>query len=206
WTNLPPNACRIVVSRTKGDADGVVFYFAQPQPCCEIKCPTNITVTTCVTNAVVFYPPPTVSNCPAGTFVSCNPPSGSTFPLGTNIVICSVAGADGTPIASCHFTVTVLPKVPTWSVVCPSSFINVTGCPPKMPNLSNYITIITNCPAPCPITVNQSITPGTSLTAGTYVAIVNICQCGTNCYVCDVTVKAYATGGTPTIISPPHQV
>ena len=180
-----------------------MFYFAQPQPCCQITCTTNITVTTCGTNAVVFYPSPVVSNCMSGSSVICTPTNGASFPLGTNVVVCTVIDAIGTPLAACHFTVTVLPQVPTWNVICPSNSINVTGCPPVMPNLSNYITIITNCPSGCPITVNQSITPGTPLTAGTYVAIVNICQCQTNCRVCDVTIKAYATGGNPTITCPP---
>jgi len=208
WTNIPPNACKIVVSRTNGASDGVVFYFAQPELCCEITCPTNITVTVCGTNAIVNYPAPILSNCPPGSFVFCTPTNGSTFPLGTNTVVCTVVNGLGTPVDSCSFTVTVLPQVPTWSVICPNpaTSINVTGCPPVMPNLSNYISIITNCPSPCAITVNQSIPPGTPLTAGTYVAIVNICQCETNCYVCDVTVKAYASGCNPTITCPPNQV
>jgi hypothetical protein len=207
WTNIPPNACKIVVSRSKGDADGVVFYFAEPQLCCKIYCPSNITVTTCGTNAIVNYPTPIMSNCPAGTFPICNPPSGSSFPIGTNVVICSVIDPVGKPITSCSFTVTVIPQNPAWSVTCPDpkTSINVTGCPPVMPNLSNYITITTNCPLSCPITVIQSIPPGTPLTAGTHVAIVNICACGT-CYVCDIVVQAYALGGNPTIKCPPNQV
>lgn len=208
WTNIPPNACRIVVSRSKGAADGVVFYFGEPQLCCEIACPTNVTVTTCGTGAVVTYPPPVMSNCPPGSSVICSPPSGSNFPLGTNIVTCSVINSVGTAAASCHFTVTVLPKTPAVSITCPNPTIsiNITGCPPVMPNLSNYITITTNCPPPCPITVQQSIPPGTPLTAGTHVAIVNICICQTNCRVCDVTIKAYSSTGNPTITCPPNQV
>jgi len=206
WTNLPPNACKIVVSRTGGVADGVVFYFGEPIPCCKIICPTNITVTTCGTGAVVTYPTPVVSNCPASSSIVCSPPSGYNFPLGTNTVICNVLGSDGTPTAGCHFDVIVLPKTPKFDVICPSVAINITGCPPVMPNLSNYITIISNCPLPCPIIVNQSITPGTPLTAGTHVAIVNVCVCQTNCRVCDVTIKAYPSSCSPTITCPPNQV
>ena len=198
------NSCTLTMTVTP-PSEGCPPPCTNP-PCCAITCPTNITVTTCGTNAVVFYPSPVVSNCMSGSSVICTPTNGSSFPLGTNVVVCTVIDAIGTPLAACHFTVTVLPQVPTWSVICPSNSINVTGCPPVMPNLSNYITISTNCPAVCPITVSQSTPPGTPLTAGTYAVIVNICQCETNCRVCEVTVKAYATGGNPTITCPPNQV
>ena len=212
WTNLPPAACRIVVTGTSiPDADGVVFYFAEPDPCCKITCPTNITVTTCSTNAVVYYPAPVTSDCGAEPFIVCNPPSGSTFPLGTNTVTCSVVDPlGGGVLASCEFNVIVLQNssLPPWTVTCPpfSPSINVTGCPPVMPNLSGFIAIVTNCALPCPPIVTQSIPPGTPLTAGNYVAIVNICDCLTNCAVCDIAVNAYATGGNPTITCPPNQV
>jgi hypothetical protein len=211
WTNLPPNACRIVVTGTTiPAADGVAFYFAEPQPCCEITCPTNITVTTCGTNAVVYYPAPVLSNCGSEPYVICNPPSGSTFPVGTNTVTCSVVDALGGVLASCEFKVIVLQNssLPPWTVICPpfTASVNVTGCPPKMPNLASYITIVTNCTLSCPPIVTQSIPAGTPLTAGNYVAIVNICDCLTNCTVCDIAVNAYVIGGNPTITCPPNQV
>ena len=209
WTNLPPTACKLVVTRTNGDADGVVFYFAQPDPCCRIHCPTNLTVSTCGTNAVVNYPAPTVSGqCGPGVSVICNPPSGSTFPLGTTTVTCSIVDGIGLVIDSCQFTVRVLPQQPQWSVICPNptSSINVTGCPPLMPNVASLVTVITNCPQACAITVTQNIPPGTVLTPGTHVAIVTICDCLGNCTFCDVTINAYATGGNPTITCPPNQV
>jgi hypothetical protein len=209
WTNLPPNACRIVVTGTSiPDADGVAFYFAEPQPCCEITCPTNVTVTTCGTNALVFYPAPVTSNCGFEPITICNPPSGSSFPLGTNIVTCSVLNSGGV-ITSCEFNVIVLQSssLPPWTVICPefSASVNVTGCPPVMPDLSSFITIVTNCTLSCPPIVTQSIPAGTPLTAGNHVAIVNICDCLTNCAVCDIAVNAYATGGNPTITCPPNQ-
>ena len=210
WTNLPPNACRIVVTGNSiPDADGVVFYFAEPKPCCKITCPTNITVTTCSSNTVVFYPPPTLSgNCDPGVSVICNPLSGSAFPLGTNVVTCSVVDGTGLPVTSCAFTVTVLPQTPAWSIICPNPAIaiNVTGCPPVMPNLSNLITLVTNCPLACPLTVTQSIPPGTPLTGGIHVAIVTVCDCLMNCQVCDVTINAIPTTGNPVITCPPNQV
>jgi hypothetical protein len=209
WTNLPPNACQIVVTGNSiPEADGVVFYFAELQPCCEITCPTNITVTTCGTDAVVFYPDPVLSNCAPDTLLVCNPPSGSTFPLGTNVVNCSVVDGLGGVVASCDFLVIVLqPSQPPWTIVCPeiTASINVTGCPPVMPDLSNLVTIVTNCNLACPLTVTQDIPPGTPLTAGQHVAIVTVCDCQTNCQICDVIVNAYAPGGNPTITCPPNQ-
>jgi len=209
WTNLPPNACRIVVSRTNGISDGVVFYFAEPDPCCRIACPTNITVTTCSSNAVVNYPAPTLTGlCAPDVFVICNPTNGSAFPLGTTTVTCSINDSLGGVLDSCQFTVTVLPQQPQWTVICPNpaSSINITGCPPVMPNLSNLVSIVTNCPLACPLTVTQDIPAGTVLTPGTHVAIVTICDCLDNCTFCDITINAYATGGNPTITCPPNQV
>lgn len=209
WTNLPPTTCKIIVSRTSGDADGVVFYFAEPDPCCRIHCPTNITVSTCGSNAVVNYPAPTVTGqCDPGVSVICNPPSGSVFPLGTTTVTCSLLGGVGSVVDSCQFTVTVLPQQPQWSVICPNPAvsINVTGCPPLMPNVASLVSIITNCALSCPLTITQNIPAGSVLTPGTHVAIVKICDCQDNCTYCDVTIKAYASGGNPTITCPPNQV
>ncbi len=295
WTNLPPNACRIVVTGNNlPDSDGVVFYFAEPQPCCEIICPTNITVYSCGTNVVVYYPAPTLTNCVSGSVVTCvppsgssfppgtntvtcsvidpiggttdsctfkvivttppggcgqpcqilcptdiivttcgtnavvyypppftencgteptiicTPPSGSTFPLGTNTVTCIVLDGSGGVAALCEFKVIVLqsPSLQPWTVICPPipASINVTGCPPVMPNLSGLITIVTNCTLQCPPIITQSILPGTPLTAGSHAVTVNICDCLTNCSICVITVNAYATGGNPTITCPPNQV
>ena len=183
-----------------------------PQGCnpkCNITCPTNITVSTCGTNAVVNYPAPTVTGlCDPAASVICNPPSGSTFPLGNTTVTCSIIDALGTVSDSCSFTVTVLPQQPQWSVICPNpaSSINVTGCPPKMPNVGSLVSVITNCALSCPLTITQDIPAGSVLTPGTHVAIVTICDCLDNCTYCDVVVNAYATGGNPTITCPPNQV
>lgn len=57
-------------------------------------------------DAVVHYPPPTVSdNCPDVT-VDCVPPSGSTFPLGTTTVVCTAVDTSGNR-SSCQFRVVV---------------------------------------------------------------------------------------------------
>ena len=122
WNNLPPNACKIVVTGRLGPADGVVFYFAEPKPCCDIACPKDITVTTCATGVVVNYPAPTLSGpCLTNATIVCTPPSGSIFPLGTNTVTCTAVGPTG-PQASCTFTVTVLPgSLPV--ITCPTNIV-----------------------------------------------------------------------------------
>ena len=122
WNKLPPGACKIVVTGRLGPADGVVFYFAEPKPCCEIVCPKNITVTACGTGAVVTYPPPTLTGpCLTNATIVCAPPSGSLFPLGTNTVTCTAVGPNG-PEAVCTFTVTVSPAAPP-VIVCPTNIL-----------------------------------------------------------------------------------
>ena len=178
-------------------------------PKCHITCPANITVSTCGTNAVVNYPAPIVSGqCPPTISVYCSPPSGSVFPLGPTIVTCSIYDSLGAVVDSCSFTVTVLPQQPQWSVICPNhdSSINVTGCPPLMPNVTGLISIVTNCAQGCAFTVTQNIPPGTVLTPGNHAVIITICDCLGNCTFCDVTVNAFASGGNPTIQCPPNQV
>ncbi len=125
WTNLPPNACKIVVTGRLGPQDGVVFYFAEPKPCCEITCPTNLTVSTCAPSAVVNYPTPTLSgSCGTDMVIVCTPPSGSAFPLGTTTVTCAAFGPQGSQVA-CSFTVTVVSgELPV--ITCPSNIV-VTG-------------------------------------------------------------------------------
>jgi hypothetical protein len=191
WQNLPPNACKIVVTGRLGPSDGVVFYFAEPKPCCQITCPSNITVSTCGPTAVVNYLTPTLSgSCGVNATIICSPPSGSAFPVGTNIVTCSVLNASGVVSDSCSFMIIVNPAATPYTVICPPFNLSVTGCPPVMPNLSNLVTIVTNCPTTCPYTITQNIAPGTVLTPGPHVVIVRTCDCQGHCRDCDVVVTA----------------
>lgn len=121
WTNLPPNTCKIVVTGKLGPSDGVVFYFAEPKPCCEITCPSNIVVSACGAGAVVNYPPPTLAGpCATNATIVCTPPSGSTFPIGTTTVTCTATGPQGQD--SCTFTVTVNPAPPP-TIICPTNIV-----------------------------------------------------------------------------------
>lgn len=74
-----------------------------------IVCPPDqdaIAATPGTMNAIVNFPPPTVTdNCP-GVVVVCSPPSGSAFNLGVTTVTCTATDSGGAT-ASCSFTVTV---------------------------------------------------------------------------------------------------
>lgn len=159
-----------------------------------IKCPPDTNVTTCAQGEVVFYPAPVASSSCGITNLTCVPPSGSFFPVGSTLVTCTATDANGST-ASCTFTVTVSQVAQPWSVLCPPINLSVTGCPPVMPDLSALITIITNCPPPCPITITQSIPVGTPLTPGMHVVIIRTCDCTGVCFDCDVIVNAVETPG-----------
>lgn len=164
------------------------------QPCpnsvVSIYCPPSTNVQTCGSSEVVTYPPPVATtSCGTITNLVSTPPSGSVFPIGTNTVTCTATDSQGNS-ASCTFTVTVTRVTTPWSVVCPPLNLSITGCPPVMPDLSSLITVVTNCPLPCPITVTQNIAPGTVLTPGTHVVIIRTCDCTGLCYDCDVVINA----------------
>jgi hypothetical protein len=187
WNNLPPNACKIVVTGRLGPADGVVFYFAEPKPCCEITCPSNITVTTCGNGAVVNYPAPVLAGpCLTNATVVCTPPSGSTFPLGTNTVTCTAIGPSG-PQASCSFTVTVLPgALPV--ITCPTNIVakaypwcttNGTTVAYPLPQVTNGTLV--SCTPPSGSFFPYGITTVTCLAVN---------ACGTNSCTFTVTVMS----------------
>jgi hypothetical protein len=74
-----------------------------------VRCPTNLVVSTCGSNAVVNYVGPTVFNpCGSNITIVCNPPSGSTFPIGTNVVTCFVGNSTGVIYSQCSFTIAVV--------------------------------------------------------------------------------------------------
>lgn len=169
--------------------------------CVSIKCPTNITVQTCLNGAVVNYPAPTASSA-CGTPISsitCVPASGSVFPLGTTTVNCTATDVQGNS-ATCSFLVNVIGD--TTPPNCPPLFMSVTGCPPVMPNFQTNGLITDNC-SQSGITVTQSIPPGTPLTPGTPVTVIlNVCDSAGNCRVCDVIITPVSTAKPPKINCP----
>jgi hypothetical protein len=110
--------------------------------CCTIDCLTNLTVTTCGSNAVVNYPTPALNGpCATNSTVFCAPSSGSTFPLGTNTVVCLATNSGGITVASCSFNVVVV-KSPFTNAY---DFLPVTITGPgalfNSPNGNGFITV-----------------------------------------------------------------
>jgi hypothetical protein len=70
----------------------------------EIRCPEDITVTTCKNCEVVNYPPPAVNN---GVLIGCTPPSGSCLPPGNHVVTCTAS--NGCERTECRFVIVVRP-------------------------------------------------------------------------------------------------
>jgi hypothetical protein len=209
WNNISANTRKIVVTGRLGpaNADGVVYYFAEPRPC--IICPTNITVTGCGAGAVVYYPPPIVTGeCGTNYTVTCNPTNGSFFPVGTNLVMCTGMGDPGHPDISCSFNVIVLSNGPAWKLHCPDPAvtISVTGCPPVMPNLSNVISITTNCAFTGTLNYSQFPPAGTTLTVGANGASVQICDNFGNCQLCEFNVTGVASDPFPPVITCPSNI
>jgi hypothetical protein len=122
-----PEGVHVIVCRGTNQCGGVLCEFpvrvikGQGSPP-EIRCPNDMTVTTCSNSATVVYPAPLV--IPAGTSVTCTPASGSIFPAGTTVVTCVASNDCGR--AQCQFNVTVR-RIPEPSIQCPAN-ITVTTC------------------------------------------------------------------------------
>ena len=124
--------------------------------CCAIDCPTNLTVTTCGSNAVVSYPTPAVNGpCASNSTVVCAPPSGSTFSLGTNTVFCLATNGGGVTVASCSFTVTVVKSAFTNAYDFLPVTITGPGAKFSSPNGNGFITV-TNTGGPF-LSYNNSV-------------------------------------------------
>ena len=166
-----------------------------------ISCPTNLNLTTCnpAGTVVNYLTPSASSSCGNITNLVCTPPSGSVFPVGTTTVTCVATDSQGNS-AYCSFTITVTQGASPYTVICPPLNLSVTGCPPVMPNLSNLVTIFTNCPTNCSLSITQSIPAGTVLSPGPHVVIIRVCDCLGLCHDCDVVVHAALSLGccTPT--------
>jgi hypothetical protein len=177
--------------------------------CVEIRCPTNQVVEICTNGpapygAVVNYPmPAAISHCGYITNLVCVPPPGSFFPVGTNLVVCTTTDSLGNT-ASCTFKVIVLPDfTPPIVIQCPPFNVNVTGCPPILPWLTNGLVAVDNCSGPGQLSVTQFPPAGTPLPGGQTTVIVRVCDAAGNCRDCDVIVEAVPTGGMPEITCPP---
>jgi len=204
------NTLTFYVTNGPGSPTGIRLELTGSASCCacssnqcqvSIGCPTNLNLTTCnpAGTVVNYLTPSASSSCGNITNLVCTPPSGSIFPLGTTTVLCVATDSQGNS-AYCSFSITVTQSASPYTVICPPLNLGVTGCPPVMPNLSNLITVITNCPTNCSLTITQSIPAGTVLTPGPHVVIIRVCDCLGLCHDCDVVVHAALSLGccTPT--------
>ncbi len=160
-----------------------------------ITCPTNILLFTCGSNAVATYTA-TATDDQGVPVIIYSTPSGSTFPLGTNAVACTAIDACSNT-ATCSFNVIVKQIPPVWGVVCPSESlsVNVTGCPPVMPNISYLVTVTNVCPIPGGLTTTQVPSPGTVLTPGIHPVTVTVCATNGACQSCSWYVNASLSPG-----------
>ncbi|MBM3847566.1 MAG: HYR domain-containing protein, partial [Verrucomicrobia bacterium] len=190
-----PNLLTFYVTNGSAGPTGLRVELAVTALCCgctnpcvvDIRCPSNITNTICGTSGVVNYLAPTASSsCGPITSLVCVPPSGSSFPLGTTTVTCTATDAQGHS-ASCSFDVTMIRHQTPWTLTCPPVQLNVTGCPPVLPNLFALATVTTNCPIPGGLTWtnygpgNVVLTNGSPLPPGQTVVILRVCDGAGNC-------------------------
>ena len=91
-----------------------------------LRCPTNIVLWTCTSNAVLQFPPPVATGGCSNYQLVCSPPQGTILPLGTTPVTCRVFDACQNS-DSCTFLVTVRMDTEPPVIQCPSN-ITTTAC------------------------------------------------------------------------------
>ena len=89
----------------------------------------------------------------------------------------------------------------TCSPTCPPTSMSVTGCPPLMPDFSTNSFAGSNCYVAAPLTVTQSLPPGTPLPVGPTVVTVTVCDALGRCRHCDVTING-VLGSSCCTVSP----
>jgi len=72
----------------------------------QLNCPTNQSLSTCSTGAMLTYLISATSSCPGCVTISCLPTNGSFLPIGTNVIACSASDACGA-VTNCNFPVVV---------------------------------------------------------------------------------------------------
>jgi len=161
-----------------------------------IRCPQDITVTTCITNCQsVTYAPPVVVN---GTLVACTPPSGTCFPVGVNTINCIARNECGT--SECSFTVTVRPLPPA-TITCPAGPIQLT-----VPCGTNCVPAAYPAPVVSGIFLGCQPPQGTCLPVGVHVVTcraMNQCQ---QIVSCEFTIEVRPGQDEPPVIRCPEDI
>jgi len=154
-----------------------------------INCPDNVVTDTDPTrcDAVVNYPPPTVSDdCVLFTQPICTPASGSMFSKGTTTVSCGITDSAGR-MATCSFTVMVN-DTQAPSITCPGDLTIVT--PSGLCTVVNYPppTVTDNCPG---VTFSCNPPSGTCFPLGTTTVTCTATDTSGNTSSCTFTVTTF---------------
>src|SRR5262249_28562928 len=105
---------------------GNLAHGAIPGEPLTLRCPTNIVLWTCNSNAVLQYPVPVPSGGCSNYQIICLPPPGTILPLGTTPVNCRVIDACQN-VDTCTFTVTVMQDTEPPTIRCPEN-ITLMAC------------------------------------------------------------------------------
>jgi large repetitive protein len=170
---------------------------------------TNIVVYACSNSAVVNYTAQFTDRCCNNAVLSFSPPSGSVFPLGTTPVQATVTDRCNNSLSKV-FTVTVIQTTTGPVINCPASItlpcVGGTGFGVMPDETTNPALIAGNVG---PVTVTQSIPPGTGLSGMTLVTltVMNVCGQTASCtvpvyVVCDPALTMGTNApGTPKLIT-----
>ena len=139
---------------------------------------TNIVVYACSNSAVVNYTAPFTDRCCSNAVLSFSPPSGSLFPVGSTPVTATVSDRCNNTFSKV-FTVTVIQTTTGPVINCPPSItlpcVGGSGFGVMPDETTNPALIAGNLG---PVTVTQSIPPGTGLSGMTLVTLTVMNACG----------------------------
>jgi HYR domain len=122
-----------------------------------ITCPSNIVVTTCVTNPIVFWTIIASDNCSTNVTIVSSPPSGSAFPWGTNTVHVTATDECGNT-NTCSFLVIVQRPVLTLTITPGPGTITITWSDGTLQSATNLLGPYTDVPlATSPYTTAVSL-------------------------------------------------
>lgn len=150
---------------------------------------SNVVVYTCSNSASVTYPTPYTDRCCSNSSIYVSPPSGSSFPLGTKPVMVIVSDQCGNSLSNV-FTVTVIQDTNAPVINCPPAIYLPCGSGTGfaiMPDESTNSALTAGNLEP--VTVSQSIPPGTHIYGMTFVTLTVSNGCGETA---SCTVPVYA--------------
>jgi hypothetical protein len=171
----------------------------------DLRCPTNVTLWTCTSNAVWQTPLPVPSGGCSNYTVICTPPVGATLPLGVHTVTCRVFDACQNT-DTCTFTITVRRDTEPPVITCPSNML-VRVCPTAAGGCGGVV----NYPPPVAtdnsgvVTVSCNPPSGTFLACGVYTVTCTAFDRCQNRDTCEFIIRVEPGDQPPSIQCPPDQ-